>query len=93
MGNWLAIYDIRDEKRLHRIAKQMENYGIRVQKSVFEIQAGRATINELREKVKGLMKPEDFVVYFAICEKDWQKIERYGCKEYDENWDKNYYIY
>ncbi|HQM85027.1 MAG TPA: CRISPR-associated endonuclease Cas2, partial [bacterium] len=35
--NRLILYDIRDPKRLLRVAKIMENYGYRVQKSVFEV--------------------------------------------------------
>jgi len=34
--DYLAVYDIADPKRLRRIAKVMEAYGNRVQKSVFE---------------------------------------------------------
>ena len=33
---WLACYDIRDDKRLRRVAAVMERYGTRAQKSVFE---------------------------------------------------------
>jgi CRISPR-associated protein Cas2 len=34
--DYLVVYDIADPKRLRRIAKVMETYGNRVQKSVFE---------------------------------------------------------
>lgn len=32
----LVAYDITDPKRLHRVAKVCENYGVRVQYSIFE---------------------------------------------------------
>ena len=40
--HYLIIYDITDNKRLQKIAKIMEDYGERIQRSVFEI--------EIREK-------------------------------------------
>lgn len=79
MKNWLVIYDIRDEKRLQKVAKVMESYGIRVQKSVFEIIAKPSTINELYHKIEEIInEDEDFVVYFEVCTEDWQKQSKYG---------------
>jgi len=46
METWLILYDIRNEKRLRRIAKLMERYGERVQKSVFEAMCGEITIQK-----------------------------------------------
>ena len=34
--NMIVAYDIADPKRLQRIAKIMKDYGLRVQKSIFE---------------------------------------------------------
>jgi|UniRef100_A0A7V3KP47 CRISPR-associated protein Cas2 len=85
MNHWLVIYDIRDERRLHRIAKKMEEYGVRVQKSVFEVLASRKIIDKLRREVSKLMNlKEDYVVYFDLCESDWQKREKYGPGKYQE---------
>ena len=33
----VIAYDIRDEKRLRRVAKYLEEHGIRAQRSVFEV--------------------------------------------------------
>lgn len=76
--HWLIIYDIRDEGRLRRIAKIMEGYGIRVQKSVFEAEAPRRVIDRLRAETSAVMAEEDFVVYFDVCEPDWQRRRKYG---------------
>jgi CRISPR-associated protein Cas2 len=78
MKHWLIIYDISDEKRLRKIAKIMESYGIRVQRSVFEMEADDATVEVLRSKVNEVLEDDDFVVYFSLCERDWQGREKYG---------------
>ncbi len=83
-NHYLIIYDIRDDNRLRKIAKIMEDYGVRVQKSVFEMEATDKTIKNLRERVQRVIENEDYVVYFKICEKDWQKREKYGKKVYVE---------
>lgn len=85
MSHWLIIYDIGDDKRLRKVAKHMEGYGVRVQKSVFEAEANRKIIEKLRKEVAGMIDPaEDYVVYFEICERDWQKREKYGPGGYKE---------
>lgn len=93
MNHWLIIYDICNEKRLQKVAKLLENYGTRVQKSVFEIEAGKDTISRIIRKVRRVIeKTEDFVVYFNICDRDWQKSIKYGPVRYENPDDKPYYI-
>jgi len=75
---WLIIYDIKNPKRLNRIARIMLNYSIRVQKSVFEAIADSSVISDLRKQVRSIIELEDYVVYFKICDRDWQKREKYG---------------
>ncbi len=82
MRKWVIIYDIADEQRLAKVAKTMEDYGVRVQKSVFEAVADLSTIQELRNKLAMIIHPEkDSVIYFDICESDWQKQMKYGPSE------------
>ena len=92
MKHWLVIYDIRDSKRLRKVAKCMESYGMRVQKSVFEIEAKEVTIEELRTRVNNIIDIEDFVVYFDVCEKDWQKMIKCGPGKFESHDEKEYYI-
>lgn len=92
MYHWLVIYDIRESKRLTKIAKIMEQYAIRVQKSVFEMDAEDRVVSELRERVKAVMELEDFVVYFKICETDWQKRMKFGVGARLDSEYKEYYI-
>jgi CRISPR-associated protein Cas2 len=93
MDKWLVIYDIRDIKRLRKVAKIMLDYGIRVQKSVFEIECNKDIIYKLKKAIHDIINENDFVVYFNICEKDWQKKLKYGIlyQETDVE-EKNFYI-
>lgn len=80
METWLVIYDIRNEKRLRRIAKLMEQYGERVQKSVFESMCGQETIQKMRKQAQEILQKEDSLIVIRLCNKCWQKKEQYGVK-------------
>jgi CRISPR-associated protein Cas2 len=77
---WIVLYDIRDPKRLRKVAKIMENYGIRVQKSVFEIFAPIDVVKRLRYRIQKVILIDDYVLYINVCEEDWQKQIKYGVK-------------
>lgn len=77
--HWLIVYDIRDTKRLAKISKCVESYGWRVQKSVFESTASDETIGQLKSRLEKLMDiEEDFVLFFEVCERDFQKKMVFG---------------
>jgi len=91
--HWLVIYDISNTKRLAKIAKLMEDFGIRVQKSVFEVEATDQIIKILCSKATNLMNlEEDFIVIFDICEKDWQKKVKVGPGKFEVPDEESYYI-
>ena len=48
----LVIYDICDEKRLNKVAKLMESYGQRVQRSVFECELDRNSLARLQYQLE-----------------------------------------
>jgi len=80
METWLILYDIRNEKRLRRIAKLMERYGERVQKSVFEAMCDEITIQKMRKQAKEILEKEDSLIVIKLCGKCWQKKAQYGVK-------------
>lgn len=92
MKNWLVIYDITNPRRLQKVAKIMEDYGRRVQNSVFEILTTTRVINELKNRIEGIIRDDDFVVYFELCSADWQKQMKYGPGKYDIMEEREYYI-
>ena len=75
----LIVYDIRNPKRLRKVEKCMESFAWRVQKSVFESNASDSTIERLKARLERIFEPEeDFILFFEVCERDWQKQEKYG---------------
>ena len=77
--HWLIVYDVRDTKRLAKISKCVESYGWRVQKSVFESTATDETIGQLKGSLEKMMDiREDFVLFFELCERDFQKKQVFG---------------
>lgn len=88
---WLILYDIRDPKRLRKVAKILESYGVRVQKSVFEVVAEFEVIKRLRYRVQKVIHIDDYVLYINLCEEDWQKQIKYGLKSSGYE-DKDFYI-
>lgn len=66
--NMLVAYDIADPRRLQRVAKIMKDYGLRVQRSIFEIHASEATFAKMRCRVEAVLDmTEDGVKYFPCC--------------------------
>jgi CRISPR-associated protein Cas2 len=66
--NMLITYDIANPKRLYRIAKVMEDYGQRVQYSVFEAELTSRLFKEMRLRTEAEMDfQEDGVKYFPLC--------------------------
>ncbi|NCP04445.1 MAG: CRISPR-associated endonuclease Cas2 [Deltaproteobacteria bacterium] len=66
--NLLVAYDIAHPRRLQRIAKVMQDYGLRVQKSVFEIEITPVKLAELRRRAEAEMDMTvDGVKYFPLC--------------------------
>lgn len=77
--NMIVAYDIADPKRLARIAKIMKDYGIRVQKSIFEVTARGGVFAQMRRRVEAVIVPaEDGVKYFPLCEKCAGNVEIIG---------------
>lgn len=66
----IVAYDIADETRLRRVAKIAEDYGTRVQKSIFELDVRVGTLKEMLRRIQAVIDPEaDGVKYFILCEK------------------------
>jgi len=76
--HYLIMYDICDPKRLREVEKIVSLYGVRVQRSVFESDVDERMINNLRRRLDGIVIGDDFVAIIPLCERDWQKSEKYG---------------
>ena len=83
----LVTYDVNTEtpagrRRLRRIAKTCQNYGQRVQYSVFECNVDPAQWTKLRGKLVDEMDPAHDSLRFYFLGSNWQdRIEHEGAKE------------
>jgi len=57
--NMIVAYDIADEKRLTRVAKVMMDYGVRVQKSIFEVDVSQKVFRELKSRLEEIILFEE----------------------------------
>lgn len=82
----LVSYDVakdeNGEKRLRKVAKILENYGQRVQYSVFECLVDPGQWVELKKKLMDEINPEFDSLRFYSLGANWQrKVFHYGQKE------------
>ena len=64
---YIIAYDIADPKRLHRVARVLERWAIRCQKSVFVFKGSELAIGELLKKLTLILKlDEDCVQAWRI---------------------------
>lgn len=75
----IVTYDISNDKTRTKFSKFLEQYGVRVQFSVFEIQNSSRVLNIVRTAIKSnfkeLFDPGDSVFIFTT---NHSKTERYG---------------
>lgn len=66
-------------KRLRRVAQACEDYGVRVQKSVFECQVGQKEWVLLRDRLlREIKTDEDSLRFYFLDENAVQRIEHHG---------------
>ncbi len=82
----LITYDVSTEteagrKRLRRVAKKCEDYGQRVQKSVFECIIDPARLKLLQAALKDLIDSnEDSLRYYFLGDESRHRVEHVGAK-------------
>jgi len=82
----LVTYDVTTEtregrRRLRRVAKTCEDFGQRVQFSVFECLVDPAQWTALRQKLVEIIDPETDSLRFYFLGKNWKRrVEHVGAK-------------
>ncbi len=75
----VVSYDIADDKRRVKVAKTMEDFGIRVQYSVFECTFGEERFLKLKKALAKLIDhTDDSVRFYRLCERDRRTVEVLG---------------
>lgn len=83
----LVTYDVstvdpEGRRRLRRVAKTCENYGQRVQNSVFECLLEPADWTVLKAKLLKLYEPEEDSLRFYYLGRNWRRrVEHHGAKK------------
>jgi len=79
--NYLVGYDIADPKRLRRVAKIVEGFGVRVQYSFFHCCISSGQKKRLKALIsKVIHEHEDQVMILPITERQLREIEFLGFK-------------
>jgi len=82
----LVTYDVRTSdaggpKRLRRVARACQNFGQRVQFSVFEIEVDPAQWTKLRARLERLIDPaQDSLRYYYLGGERRRRVEHIGAK-------------
>ena len=82
----LVTYDVKTEteagkSRLRRVSKKCQDYGQRVQNSVFECLIDPAQLKELQNKLLKIIDPEvDSLRYYYLGDNWKSRVEHIGAK-------------
>lgn len=64
---YLIAYDLPAQNRRHRLAKTLENWGKRVQYSVFEALLTPAQLQTVCQQISQVISEADHVRIYALC--------------------------
>jgi CRISPR-associated protein Cas2 len=81
----IIAYDVTNDKRREKVSTLLEDYGTRVNYSVFECELEREEFERLREQLAELIDDaEDRIVFYRLCEScrvrraAMGKVEKHG---------------
>lgn len=79
----LIIYDIRSNKRRLKLSKLLEGYGVRVQKSCFEVDLSRNDYQSLLKDIESFYKAdeEDSIIVYVTTKEEVTSFSSYNSAE------------
>jgi CRISPR-associated protein Cas2 len=79
METWLVAYDIADPKRLRKVARACEDFGLRKQFSVFFCRLGATELVGLRSRLYDIIDLDrDQILFIPLCARCASLIESLG---------------
>lgn len=76
----IICYDISDNRRRYKVARELANYGTRVQRSVFELVEDGDTLDRVFAVVRDLIDPgEDSLRMYVLCQSCRARTVSAGC--------------
>jgi CRISPR-associated protein Cas2 len=83
LSRYLFCYDIADDRRRRQLVKCLEDYGCRVQFSVFELLLNDRLLEQMKKKVDEVVDYEqDSIMIYELDANCEQKIIRNGVSRY-----------
>ena len=70
--------DVRDPKRLRKVAKTLEGYGTRIQYSIFRCRLDRESLEKLHWELNQVMEKEDDLLVMPMCAACASKVPRHS---------------
>lgn len=78
----VSTIDNKGKTRLRKVAKECQNYGQRVQNSVFEIDVDYGTFLKVKDKLLKIIDQQHDSLRIYYLGNNWKhRIEHYGTKE------------
>jgi CRISPR-associated protein Cas2 len=82
----VVSYDLPNDRRRTHLANALEDFGVRVQYSVFECLLAPDQVERLRDRMAKLIDPsEDSVRIYRLCQDCVEKIEILGLGKVTED--------
>ena len=78
----VIAYDIEDDRRRRHVATLLEEWGVRVEKSVFECLLSPADLRSVRHRIETLTESDDRVRYYAVCARCLNQSAQQGGPEF-----------
>ncbi len=77
---YLVTYDIRESRRLRRVAKTLEGYGTRIQYSVFRCRLRPRELERMQWELTKILDPSDELLIVGLCDGCASRIRTKGQK-------------
>ena len=75
---YMICYDVRDSKRLYRVAKCLEGYGERIQYSIFRCRLTKRQLSRMKWELTKLMEKEDALLVVGLCNRCAERVKSKG---------------
>ncbi|MBD1389283.1 CRISPR-associated endonuclease Cas2 [Neiella sp. HB171785] len=86
----VICFDVSRQQVRRRLTKLLQQYGWRVQYSVFEVHLRRSQFNQLQQSTEKILEPGDRVVFYPLCGKDIGARKSDGCGQI--TWAHQWYV-
>jgi CRISPR-associated protein Cas2 len=78
---YLVTYDVREPRRLRRVAKSLEGYGTRIQYSVFRCRLRPRELERMHWELTKILDPTDELLIIGLCDGCSSRVRVKGQKD------------